>query len=113
MAPNGISGLESAFSLCYTALVESGLISLQRLSELMSKNPSDILNLPCGALEIGGLADFVIIDTEKEYEIDSSKWYSKGKNTPFGGKKVKGQVVATICGGEVAYARSLEEDTKK
>ncbi len=109
LAPNGISGLESAFSLCYTALVESGLISLQRLSELMSKNPSDILNLPCGALEIGGLADFVIIDTEKEYEIDSSKWYSKGKNTPFNGYKVKGQVMTTIVDGNVKFNRESEE----
>ena len=101
--------MESAFSLCYTALVESGLISLDRLSELMSKNPSDILNLPCGELVEGGLADFVIIDTEQEYEIDSSKWYSKGKNTPFNGRKVKGRVMTTIVDGNVVFNRELEE----
>ncbi len=109
LAPNGISGLESAFSLCYTALVESGLMSLCRLSELMSKNPSKILNLPCGEIAEGGLADFVIIDIDKEYEIDSSKWYSKGKNTPFNGYRVKGQVMTTIVDGNVVFNRESEE----
>ncbi len=109
LAPNGISGLESAFGLCYTALVDSGLMSLDRLSELMSKNPSDILNLPCGELIEGGLADFVIVDTDKEYEIDSSKWYSKGKNTPFNGRKVKGQIMTTIVDGNIVFNRETEE----
>lgn len=108
LAPNGISGLESAFSLCYTELVESGLMSLERLSELMSKNPSNILNLPCGELVEGGLADFVIVDTENEYEIDSSKWFSKGKNTPFNGKKVKGLVMTTIVDGNIVFNRETE-----
>ena len=95
--------------LDYTALVDSGLMSLDRLSELMSKNPSDILNLPCGELIEGGLADFVIVDTEKEYEIDSSKWYSKGKNTPFNGRKVKGQIMTTIVDGNIVFNRETED----
>lgn len=105
LAPNGISGLESAFSLCYTELVASGKMSLARLNELMSANPSKILGLPCGKLEEDGLADFVIVDLEKEYAIDSSKWFSKGKNTPFNGRKVKGEVIATIVDGKVVYKK--------
>lgn len=109
LAPNGISGLESAFSICYTALVDSGLLSLDRLTELMSINPAKILNLPCGEIAEGGLADFVIVDIDKEYEIDSSKWFSKGKNTPFNGYKVKGQVMTTIVDGVVVFNRETEE----
>lgn len=105
LAPNGISGLESAFSLCYTELVASGKMSLTRLSELMTTNPSKILNLPCGEVAEDGLADFVIVDLDKEYKIDSSKWFSKGKNTPFNGRSVKGEVVATIVDGKVVYKK--------
>lgn len=105
LAPNGISGLESAFSLCYTELVASGKMSLERLSELMTANPSKILNLPHGEIKEDGLADFVIVDLDKEYQIDSSKWFSKGKNTPFNGRKVKGQVMATFVDGKLVYKR--------
>ena len=65
--------------------------------------------MPCGEIAEGGLADFVIIDIDKEYEIDSSKWYSKGKNTPFNGYRVKGQVMTTIVDGNVVFNRESEE----
>lgn len=105
LAMNGISGLESAFSLCYTALVKSGLISLEKLSELMTVNPSRIMNIPCGQIKEDGLADFVIVNENAVYEIDSSKWYSKGKNTPFNGYKVNGEILATIVDGKVVYRK--------
>ena len=112
-APFGIVGLETSVALTLTELVDTGILTPMQMAEKMSYNPSKILGLGRGSLAEGKPADVTIIDPETEYIIEPESFVSKGKNTPFGGKKVKGQVVATICGGEVAYARSLEEDTKK
>ena len=112
-APFGIVGLETSVALTLTELVDTGILTPMQMAERMSYNPSKILGLGRGSLAEGKPADVTIIDPETEYIIEPECFVSKGKNTPFGGKKVKGQVVATICGGEVAYARSLEEDTKK
>lgn len=106
LAANGLSGLESSYSLSYTALVKSGIITNQKLSELMTKNPAKIINVPFGALEVDGQADFVIVDNEISYKIDSKKWFSKGKNTPFNGREVSGQILATIVNGRVVYKKS-------
>ena len=104
MAANGISGLESAFSLAYTYLVDSGIISLDKLSELMSKRPAELLKIECGKIEKGGLADITLVDLNKEYQIDSETFKSKGKNTPFDGWKVKGKVMKTLVEGKVKYS---------
>lgn len=101
----GISGLETAFSVCYTKLVKEGHISLNRLSELMSKNPARIMGLNKGRIEKGFEGDLVLVDIERSYDIDSSKILSKGKNTPFHGQKVWGCVEATIKAGKVVYTR--------
>ena len=95
LAANGISGLETAFSLCYTYLVDSGIMTLDRLSELMSARPARLLGLESGSISEGGLADIALVDLNCEYVIDSGKFRSKGKNTPFDGWKVKGKVVRT------------------
>lgn len=112
-APFGIVGLETSVALTLTELVDTAILTPMQMAERMSYNPSKILGLGRGSLAEGKPADVTIIDPETEYIIEPESFVSKGKNTPFGGKKVKGQVVATICGGEVVYARSLEEDTKK
>ncbi len=105
----GIVGLETSFSLMYTHLVETGLLSILQLEEKMSRNPARILGLDCGTLQSGHPADVVIIDPEKEYVIDREAFVSKGHNTPFDGWKVKGKVKYTICGGKVVYK---EEDAE-
>lgn len=102
-AANGISGLESAFSLCYTYLVKSGLMTIERLSELMTENPAKILGIPYGEVKEDGYCDFTLVNIDEQYKIDSSKWYSKGKNTPFNGYEVYGKVKATIVGGKLVY----------
>ena len=99
----GIVGLETSFSLMYTHLVETGLLSILQLEEKMSWNPARILGLDCGTLQSGHPADVVIIDPEEEYVIDREQFVSKGHNTPFDGWKVKGKVKYTICGGRVVY----------
>lgn len=103
LAAFGISGIEISFALSYTQLVESGEISLNALVKLMSANPACILGLEGGAIAEGLPADLTIVDLSAEYTVDADKWYSKGKNTPFNGKRVKGKVKYTLVGGEIKY----------
>lgn len=102
-AASGISGLETAFALSYTHLVKSGRITLQRLAELMSFTPARILGLKHEGIKEGSRADIALADLNKSYAIDSSKFLSKGKNTPFEGTEVFGDVICTINGGWVVY----------
>ncbi|MDE7070586.1 MAG: dihydroorotase [Clostridia bacterium] len=103
MASNGISGLESAFALSYTYLVDSKVITLDKLVELMSKKPAKLLGLESGSLQAGGLADITLVDLDKKYKIDAKSFKSKGKNTPFDGFEVKGKVCVTVVEGKVKY----------
>ena len=104
LAANGISGLESAFSLSYTYLVDSGVITLDKLIQLMSERPAKLLGIESGKLVKGGLADITLVELNKEYKIDAKTFKSKGKNTPFDGWKVKGKVMKTIVEGKVKYS---------
>ncbi|MBP2077568.1 dihydroorotase [Oceanobacillus polygoni] len=106
-APFGIVGLETAFPLLYTHLVETGKISLQQLVEWMTAKPADVFNLPYGTLETGKVADITVVDLEKENVIDKDTFYSKGKNTPFDGRRVKGIPVVTIVEGKVVYKEAV------
>lgn len=99
----GISGIETSFSLSYTYLVKTGILSLSELTERMSANPAKILGLQGGELAEGAPADIVIADLSAEYVIDSKNFLSKGKNTPFNGYKVNGVVEYTIVDGEIKY----------
>ena len=99
----GISGLETAFSSSYTKLVKEGHISLNKLSELMSKRPGELMGLNKGKIEIGYEGDLVLVDTENVYTINSKEFSSKGKNTPFNGKRVFGEVLMTIKRGKIVY----------
>ncbi|WP_346896932.1 dihydroorotase [Clostridium sp. UBA7503] len=101
----GISGIETAFGVAYTKLVKPGYIDLSKLSQIMSKRPSEILGVNRGQIDIGYDGDLVILDLEKEYEIRKEKFLSKGKNTPFDGMKVYGEVISTIKGGKVVYKK--------
>ncbi|MFD1447035.1 dihydroorotase [Oceanobacillus profundus] len=106
-APFGIVGLETAFPLLYTHLVETGKISLQQLVEWMTAKPADVFNLPYGSLEVGKVADITVVDLEKENVIDKDTFYSKGKNTPFDGWRVKGTPVVTMVEGKVVYKEAV------
>lgn len=102
-APFGIVGLETAFALSYTELVKSGLITMADLAAKLSYNPAKILGIDRGVLAEGKAADLVIVNTTEEYAIDVNTFLSKGKNTPYHGRKVYGKVIATVAGGEVVY----------
>ncbi len=103
-APFGIVGLETSVSLTITELVDKGFITPMQMAEKMSYNPAQIIGLSNkGSLNPGKDADVVVIDPNEEYIIDVNAFVSKGKNSPFHGRKVKGKVKATICGGKIVY----------
>lgn len=101
----GMVGLETAFAVSYTTLVKQNHISLSKLTELMSKNPAKIMDINAGELKIGFDGSMVLVDLDKDYIIDPSDFVSKGKNTPFTGMKVYGQIQKTIVKGRVKYSR--------
>jgi dihydroorotase len=102
-APFGIVGLETAASLTHTELVLQGYLTPMQMAEKMSYNPAKIIGIDKGDIQPGKVADIVIFDPKKKYTIDKNTFMSKGKNTPFDGRKVIGQVRMTIAGGEIVY----------
>ncbi len=100
----GIVGLETAFPLLYTGLVLPGILSLERLWDLMSGSPRRIFGLG-GCLEPGAPADIAVFDLERAYRIDSAAFASRGKSTPFDGWTVRGGCVLTIYNGKTVYAQ--------
>ena len=101
-APFGIVGLETAFALTVTELL-GAYLDMKSLVERMSLTPAKLLKNGRGTLKEGSVADIVVADINEEYVIDSDKFLSKGKNTPFNGKKVRGKVLYTLCGGKVVF----------
>ncbi len=108
-AANGIAGLETSFALAYTALVTTGYLTLDELSDKMT-GAAKIVGVECGALQAGALADLTLVDTQESYRICASKFVSKGKNTPFDGREVYGRVRYTIVGGELKYTYAKETE---
>jgi dihydroorotase len=108
----GIVGIETSASLTYTALVATGILTPYQMVEKMSTNPARIIGIDNerGGLRPGMEADIAIFDPEAEYIIDPEQFASKGKNTPFAGKAVKGQVAMTLVGGQVVYDRTKEQE---
>lgn len=104
-APFGIVGLETSAALTYTALVDTGLMDIMDMAKKMSYNPAKVLGMDeeFGRITENAKADLVIFDASKEWEVDSSKFYSKGHNTPYNGKVLKGKVTHTIVDGKLVF----------
>ncbi len=100
-APPGFTGMETALGVILTQLYHTGKFTLLELVERMATAPARILGLSSGVLEVGAPGDVTIIDTNLEWIVDSSKFYTKGKHTPFDKKQLKGKAVATIVGGKI------------
>ncbi len=107
----GIVGLETSASLTYTELVEGGVLTPMQMAERMSFAPARILGLENkGSVSEGKIADLVVFDPSREYEIDTDTFLSKGKNTPFDGWKVKGDVKYTLVDGKLVYKNKAYEE---
>lgn len=102
-APSGMVGLETSLAISLTALYHTGKMGLSALLRKMTVEPSRILGLEKGCLTTGSDADIVIFDPDEEWVVDPERFASKGRNTPFGGCRVKGRVKYTIANGRVIY----------
>ena len=92
----GVVGIETAFPICYTYLVKTGIITMDKLMELLVINPRKRFNIPLGN-------DFSIWDLEASYTVDPADFLSMGKATPFAGWTVQGKCMATVCDGKIVY----------
>ena len=92
----GVVGIETAFPVCYTYLVKTGIISMDKLMDLLVYNPRARFGLPLGA-------DFSVWDLDAEYAVDPDDFVSMGKATPFAGWKVNGKCLLTVCDGKIVY----------
>ena len=92
----GVVGIETAFPVMYTKLVEPGIITLEKLIDLLSNNPRKRFGIPAGG-------DYTVWNLSKEFTVDPEKFLSKGKATPFAGWKLKGECLLTVCDGKAVY----------
>jgi dihydroorotase len=111
-APFGITGLETAVSLCFDRLVHAGVLSLSRLIELLSVNPARILSVPGGSLADGAPADISILAPDLALTVSTKTMRSKAKNTPFEGWQLRGGVAATIVAGRTVYLNPEFKDLR-
>jgi len=102
-APNGIIGLETALAVNITWLVASGIIDVGTLVDKMSCAPAKVFHLPGGSLRRGSPADVTVFAPDEEWTVDPKRFRSKGRNTPYTGKTLRGRVRATIVAGRVAH----------
>ncbi|MDN5301628.1 MAG: dihydroorotase [Thermoanaerobacteraceae bacterium] len=100
----GIVGLETSLGIILTHIVGKGKLDLGQAIEKMTIGPARALGIDAGSLTIGKPADITVIDPDLEWTVDKNKFFSKGRNTPFHGWKLKGKAVLTMVGGKIVYA---------
>lgn len=98
----GVVGLETSFAVIYTKLVMAGIISPERMIELMAEAPRSIFALG-GGLAAGEKADIAVFDLDNEFTVDPATFLSKGRSTPFEGWRLHGQTILTLVDGRTAY----------
>jgi len=101
LAASGMIGLETAFPLVLTELVETKSLTLLQAVEKLTLRPAKILGLKRGSLRAGSVADVTIVDPSNEYKYDVSKSASRSRNTPFDGWRLRGSIEVTIVGGNI------------
>ena len=92
----GVVGLETSFASLYTHLVKTGIITLEKLVELMHENPKKRFNIKTGA-------DFTVFDLNKKWTVNPEEFKTMGRSTPFKDMEFYGKCVMTICGGKVVW----------
>ena len=135
-APNGIIGLECAYGVCHKILVDGGFISDERLIELMSTAPAELMGhskadvtalldeyadavpgdddtkrvLDLVKVPAERRADLVVLNTDEAWTVNPERFHSSARNTPFGGWQVTGRPLATIIGSKLVFSRINKED---
>ena len=102
-APNGIVGLETALGVNVTYLLEPGILTLSQLVDRMACLPAKLFHLPGGTLAKGTVADVTIFDPTAPWSVEPSRFKSKGRNTPYGGRTLRGRALCTIVGGRIVF----------
>ena len=100
----GVVGLETSFAVIYTKLVRTGIITPEKMIDLMSEAPRRIFSLGGGLAE-GEAADIAVFDTDREFAVDPATFLSKGRSTPFEGWRLRGDCVLTMSDGRIVYER--------
>jgi dihydroorotase len=108
-APNGIVGFETALAVVVTSLVGSRVVDFPTLIERMSVAPARIFHLPGGSLARGRPADITVFDPSREWVVDPEQFLSKGRNTPYAGRKLRGRAICTVVGGRIVYHIAAQE----
>jgi dihydroorotase len=103
-APFGIVGLETAVGLILDRFVRTGVLSIDRMVEMLSTNPARILGLERGTMAKGAVADITVLDPERQWVVNSADFASRSRNTPFEGYKLRGAPAMTIVKGKVAWS---------
>jgi dihydroorotase len=103
--PFGVVGLETAVPLALDRLVHGGVLTLSGMIARFTTGPAKILNLPLGTLREGAPGDVTLLDPDRAFEVDPASFESRGRNTPFGGWKLKGCAAATVVAGRVVMNR--------
>ena len=103
-ASNGVIGLETALALA-VELVGAGVLTPAKLVMRMSAGPAKVLGLPGGSLAPGGAADVTVIDPQAAWICDATRFRSKARNTPFGGRAMRGRAVLTVVGGRIVFSQ--------
>ncbi|GLC26558.1 dihydroorotase [Roseisolibacter agri] len=107
-APNGIVGLETALAVLVTWLVEPGILTYAQLVDKMACAPARIFNLPGGTLRRGSVADVTVFDPTRAWTVDPRGFHSKGRNSPYAGRTLRGRTVCTVVDGRVVYREAAE-----
>jgi dihydroorotase len=102
----GVVGIETAFAVCYTKLVKTGIITLEKLTELLNVNAKKRFGIG-SEIKVGSKADLTVFDLSSEFTVDPIEFLSKGKATPFEGWKLFGRCKMTMCDGKIVYNEDL------
>jgi dihydroorotase len=103
-APFGVTGLETAFAVLYTRLVQTGELPLETLVERMSAGPARVYGLEAPRIAVGAPANLVLLDLEREWEVGADGFRSKSANSWLLGETLTGRPVLTVADGRVAFA---------
>ncbi len=100
-APSGFTGLETSLGVILTELYHTGEFTLSEIIARMSTKPAQILRIPGGSLAVGAAADITVFDLDEEWTVETDKFYTRGKASPFAAKRLKGRAVMTMVAGEI------------